>query len=313
MRKLNRQQALDLIQLVVDDEVNERDKKAFLKYIEKDEAVSRKYRSLLKFKTLIRQKSVRAKAPDHLKTKVHQLIEQEKQKQSAGENLDLESNAPLQNKDETQENNEQNFKSDNNINSSFYRGRSRKILRFITATAAVLILSFLTIDLLERMSPLLEPSLSLEEYAFTHFIEDNESISTASIGTASLADAQNILTSEYNLSPRIPEIDGANIASVIYSDFVPEFKTPMLEYYQEEIDEYIYVFTFNLDSLKSFEKLVRDPEAIDQCKTYDDFHIRDVNGKHVVSWKWGDYWYAAISNHNGNDLAGLVQPMDSSW
>ena len=52
--------------------------------------------------------------------------------------------------------------------------------------------------------------------------------------------------------------------------------------------------------------LSEDIEAIEKCKSDSDTYIKDINGKHIVSWKWGNVWYVGVSNHHGEVLASML-------
>jgi len=184
--------------------------------------------------------------------------------------------------------------------------------RLAISAAAVLLLSFITILALNKMGPLFESEISLEESMFLHFME-NENLSAATLNPLSLEEARLYLSSQFNHSPKMPRIKGADLSGVVNIDFVPGYKTPLLEYHREDMNESIFIFAFNLDSLEVFEQIVRNPEAVNACVTNKDFHVQDVRGLHVVSWKWGNYWYAAISRQNGHELANLVEPLNDEW
>jgi len=82
MRHLSKQQALNLLPLVVDEEANEDEIRAFFQYIKHDEEIRRKYQSMKRVKDLVRQRTPRKKTPDYLKEKISILIEEERQKKS---------------------------------------------------------------------------------------------------------------------------------------------------------------------------------------------------------------------------------------
>jgi hypothetical protein len=88
---------------------------------------------------------------------------------------------------------------------------------------------------------------------------------------------------DYNMRMTIPALKNAEFKGIMYGDFVPNYKAPMLEYYLPSEGEYIYIFAFELNKMKAFGKLFRDQEAIKKCHKPKDFYIRNVNGKHVVS------------------------------
>ncbi|MEX0771241.1 MAG: hypothetical protein WD035_10935 [Balneolaceae bacterium] len=300
MRQLNRQKALDLLPLVVDDEAHEDDKRAFFKYLELDDELRRKYRSMKRVKEFIRDRTPRVKSPDGLKARIATLIEKEQEKSSYRRSAEEEKPKI----------------------SGFLHGKippakndtSGKALdpytypRIAISAVAVLLLTLSVILALNEISPVFKTEFSLEEYVFSHFTQYNNP-SIASLQPASLVEARDYMISHFNQSPRMPQIKGAQISGVFNIDFVPDFKTPMLEYAHEASNQPIYIFAFHLDSLEVFNRIVRNPEAVNICKSNNDFHVREIHGKHVVSWKWGDYWYTAISNQNGHDLAKLVKPL----
>jgi hypothetical protein len=167
-------------------------------------------------------------------------------------------------------------------------------------------------ELLQQLSPALDPNEIIEDFVYAQFNESDGQIAMAGFQPGSISEAQVMLFEEFNHDLLMPAIKGAELTQVMYTDFAPGYKTPVLEYFQEDSNEYIYVFAFKIDSLENNQKLIRDPDAVEKCKSSDDYHIKDVNGNHVVSWKWKDNWYVAVSNHNGNDLAAIIEPMDQS-
>lgn len=308
--KLTRKKALDLLPSIVDGEAGKAEVDAFFAYIEKDDVVRKQYESLKIIKQVLRDKCPRKKAPDHLRNRIKYLVSNLESKKQPATTIEG-SPTPSEHKDPDATTNNTSQKSP-----VFYK--LVKPMRYVMAAAVILFLTLITIELLDRTSTGQLPAFqNLEEVVFNHFENtDNQDISLTAVSPVDINHAAEFLESELSYSPRMPLFGGAEISQVIYADFTPNFKAPVLEFHQEENDEYIYVFAFKVDELENNSFLRRDPEAVKHCQTYDDYHIREVAGKHVVSWKWGDYWYAAVSNHNGHDVISLVEPMEeeiNSW
>ncbi len=300
MKKLDRKSAIQLLPAVIDNEASQEERIAFFAYIKKDEEVRIEYENALYIKNLLNKKLTKKEAPDSLKERILQIIQDMDLESSEEVVSDIEQTpvTPLKNESAEETNKYNPFR---NI---------LKPARYVAAAAVILFLTLVTIELLDRSSYVPNESLSIEQTAYTHFEDEiYKDVSLSGFNPGSIGDASDYLHNEISHPLRLPLINGAEINRVAYADFVDDFKTPFIEFYQPEIDEHVVVFAFNIDHLESNDYIVRDPEAVEKCKTYDDYHIREIEGKHVVSWKWGDYWYTAISNHNGNDLIALVEPL----
>lgn len=309
MKKLNRKQALDLLPLVVDNEASENQKKAFFNYIQGDAKVKKKYESLLYVKQLLKTKYSREKAPDHLKDKISGILEDlewEKEQHSKVDNPSENIRQPKTPKQSAY----------TSTRSEHTGNRVLKHLakpaRYLIAASVIFIFSLLTIEFLEQLSAdRILRNVSVEQVALTHFSTgSHKEASFASFQPASLDHASRLLEDEMSYNPRLPEVRGATLRTIYHSPFSGEYSVPVLEFYQEDINETIHVFAFKVDDLEDKRAIRRDEEAVKLCKTYDDYHIKEIEGKHVVSWKWGDYWYTAVSNHNGKDLISLIDPVE---
>lgn len=304
MKKLNKQEALLLLSLIVDNESSENEKAAFFRYIQNDEEVRKKYESLLFVKQLLKTKYSPKKAPDHLRQKVADMIEDmewEKKEKSKVDNTSSSLSEKSSRKTE---------KIIDKKNPSHFS--MMKAVRYASAAAVILCLSFLTIDLLEKASTnSFQANQGVEEVALSHFNSGNHiSASIASYKPVSADHALQILKDEMSHHLRLPAINGADLKRILYTTFADGLATPVLEFHQAGIDEIVHIFAFRLDELEKDYKMKRDPEAVKLCKTNDDYHITEIDGKHVVSWRWGDYWYTAVSNQNGNDLIAQLEPME---
>jgi hypothetical protein len=122
-------------------------------------------------------------------------------------------------------------------------------------------------------------------------------------------EAEAAIASVFSYEVHVPEIKGASFMGIVDMEDGSGNHIPMLEYCQESIGEYIYLFAYDMSKPnKPVQKRLR--EAIFNCRSQTDYHVSELEGKHVVSWKWKDTWYSAVSNHNGNDLAALVGPLN---
>lgn len=319
MKKLNKKEAIRLLTLVVDNEATEKEKIAFFKYIQSDKKVKKKYESLLFVKQLLKTKYSRENAPDHLREKISGIVEDmewEKEQESKVDNT----SSYLNDSHAFNEDEYDGYQSKKK--SPLYK--LLKPARYLAAASVIFIFSLLTIEFLEKVSSdRLFNQSSVEQVAMSHFNTGSHlQASLASYQPISFDHASQLLKDEMEYSPRLPKIEGASLNKIVHTTFSDGYTVPVLEFYQAGIDETIYVFSFKVDDFKDKRSIERDPEAVKSCKTYDDYHIKEINGKHVVSWKWGDYWYTAVSNHNGNDLIALVEPTqteqevnsgDSSW
>lgn len=296
--ELTRAEARELISPVVDDEVSADERQAFMDFIADHDDVRKEYESVKKIKSLICTRCPSARAPDSLRNFVKTIGEQEtSQKGSHAPKYDGEKSGPASQKTEAERTQNQSFTSP----------------KWVWAAAASILLIVAVWGFFNFYgSSEIAPKYNVEEYAYEHFTKHDGKYVPPTISTANLGSAEIQLAQDYDMPMTIPALKNAEFKGIVYSEFVPSFKAPMLEYHLPSEDQYIYIFAFKLDKLKTFSQLARNRDAVKKCNKPKDFHIRNVNGKHVVSWKWDDVWYAAISNHNGNTLASLVKPLQYS-
>lgn len=303
--RLTKERAIKLITSVVDGEVDDNTRTSFLRYIEEDDEVRKQYESIKRVKKLVSERCPSHKAPDSLKLRVQQFLLQEQGKlnqldQGNGKNktVDKPSHIPgnMQNGAEGDAN------APNNNGGSVYQ-------KWIYAAAA----SFLIVAafwglVYNNQTP--QEAYNIEEYVYHHFDDNEGKLIPPTINTENLADAEVQLASTFDMTMTVPPLTNAEFKGVAMNEFVPGYRAPLLEYYLPQEDQYIYIFAFDMEKLDRFGSLSRSQEAVKKCIKPKDFHIKNVNGKHVVSWRWNSVWYAAISNHHGETLASLIEPLD---
>ncbi len=306
--RLTKKEAFELISSVVDDEVDQATKNAFFEYLETDEEVRAEFESIRRIKKLVAERCPIREAPDSLKVRIRNYLSDEVRKEiseshveQSSPTLDLPSNIPSEFSDRESQDNTRN-----NNNGSF---------NWIYAAAA----SFLLVAVIWGFLNSTEDpaatvatsdiTYSIEEHVYKHFQDNNGRLIQPNISAVSITDAEVSLSSDYNMSLKVPTLSNAEFKGVVFSEFVPDFKTPLLEYYLPEEDQFIYIFAFPMEHMDRYGKLKRDREAVKNCVKPGDFHVENIKGKHVVSWKWDGTWYVAISNHSGETLASLVDPL----
>ena len=299
--KLTKDEAIRLITPVVDKEVEKEKRIAFFEYIEKDDEVRLQYESLKRVKKLVSNRYPRIKAPEQLRKRVNDFLSDPNKifDTSTGELRDAAIDVPPARISDTQSGEYEKRNATSVFNWSWR-----------WASAAVILIGALLFGLYYVYAPESNPNLYVSDHVYNHFTNHQGRLIDPAIITTNLTDAEVQLSRAYNLAVTVPPVKDTEFKGVAYIDIVPGFKTPLLEYYHPADDEYIYIFTLDINSIDRAGKLVRDQNAVRTCIKPKDFHIRDINGKHVVSWKWGDTWYSAISNHNGQTLASLVEPLE---
>jgi hypothetical protein len=299
MKRLTKKQALDILPAVVDGEVSEDLRMAFLAYMEKDPEVRKEYKDALLIKKLLSEKLGKVQAPESLKMRVQNLIEELDQESSL---TDMETDS-----DTIRESGEP--LSDWSWSKSFVR----PTFRYIAAAAVILFITLTTLRFLDRMDSAGEFSIAtVENFTAVHFENTSGHAPNFHFASSSEADAEKYLRDHHGVSITIPKISGAEFAGVFMSDFYDGMMAPLLEYHQPEINESIFLFAFNVNDIDRMKSIGRNQEAVEKCVKSTDFHIAEVDSRHVLSWKWEDNWYTAVSNHNGYDLAALIEPLNYS-
>lgn len=292
--ELTKEDALKLIAPIIDNEATQEERKAFMDYIAHHEDVRNEYESCKKIKSLVCTRCPCAKAPDSLREYVRTIGQQEASLKNIDAPIyDIPSGGPGSHK---------------RVDKDFQRSRPSS-RRWIFSIAASLLLVTLCWGFFSYYGTTSQPDYNMEEYVYQHFQKHEGKFVPPTISTASLGTAEIEMARTYDMPMTVPALKNADFKGVVYGEFVPDFKAPMLEYYLPSQEQYVYIFAFQLDKLKKFGHLARHQEAVNNCNKPEDFYILNVKGKHVVSWKWDDVWYAAISNHDGNTLASLVKPL----
>ncbi len=299
---MDRKKALQILPAIIDNEASSEEQAAFFDFIEVDDVVKKEYENSLKIKQLIKKKYKRAKAPEHLSHRINTIIS------ALGEgDTETDSNIyPLKRSSQSTTNITQKGNPQGTNKST--------ILRYFTAAAVVLFITLVTIQLLDRTGSYEEriAELIVENVAAEHFLKANGQFIEPHFGTHSLSEAEEYLSAHFGLNITVPQITGAQFEGIVMADFVDGYQTPLLEYTQPEIGETIFLFAFDVAKVYETSGLKRLEYAVDACNTHHDFYVAEINNHHVVSWLWDDTWYSAISNHNGYDLASLVEPLQYS-
>lgn len=290
---LTKAEARELITPIVDDEVTAEQRTAFMEFIAHHEDVRREYKSQKRLKALISNRCPCAKAPESLKKFVSTVSTSQYSGQTTPPIYDIPSRTSVSKQPKHSAGSEESPK-----NKTWYFAAAIVLL----LTTVIWLFDFLG-------SPADQNTYNIEEYVYQHFMNNDGKLVPPTISTASLGMAEKRMEQDYDMAMTVPKLKNAEFKGVVYDEFVPDYKAPMLEYYLPSEDQYIYIFAFNVNEIKDFGQLVRDQEAINTCNNPTDFHIQEVNTKHVVSWKWNDVWYAAISNHDGSTVASLVEPL----
>lgn len=174
------------------------------------------------------------------------------------------------------------------------------------AAAAVVLFAVTIIFRLQNQEPVpnvtITASFPVEDHVYRHFDGEKPKLHTS----FTTVEAEAYIKDAWDLEITVPSLEGTTFSGFAYTEFVPGFHTPVLVYTTESESETILIFAFDVPHMKGDVALVRDPDAVNTCIDHDSIHIKDINGKHVVSWLWEDTWYAGISNHHGEILASRL-------
>lgn len=286
----------------VDGELNEKEELTLNDLKKHDSRLRDFIKSERQIKNLLTNKLPRLKAPDRLKQRIQNRLEQELLERdtisepisSPNKQRDRESAVPLSEKKKTDPSAKRKNKT-----------VIKKIFPYLAIAASFLLI--ISIGYLSTNSNATNAN-SLESYTFKHFSEHADVINNQ-VNSSDIKNAEEHIRNTYNASMVVPKLSSANFNGVEMIEFIDGYKTPVLVYNQPDINEFIYIFTFNLNDFPD-SKLKRNKLAIKNCIKQSDYYVQNVNGKHVVSWKWDNIWYTAISNHDGNKLAALVEPLN---
>lgn len=284
--KLNKKQAFELTTVIADGEATPGEKKAFFEFIEKHPEVRQYYEEELWVKKLIREKVKYSKTPDHLRKAIN-------------EQLDT-----LSISNESSE----RFKKTKKIRrGKAVTGLSRKRAATVAGIAAVTVIGlFLSINLWFTSEEQIHTEAvlpSLEEHVLKHYASFDQQRPGADITSTSPDEIKREIADHYNISITVPQLKETELAGATYREFLQDYYTPFLQYKIDE-EDFIYIFTFKIPEIE--ERMERNQNAVKECTGKNDYHISQLNGYDVVSWKWDNIWYVGISEHQGDKIVSLL-------
>ncbi|MCH8558822.1 MAG: hypothetical protein LAT84_13425 [Balneolia bacterium] len=281
---MDTKQLYELISAYVDGELNEVDSASLLKHAKQDERLSKAIESEKKFKKLLKSRLHRVSAPAELKSRINTLLASEKQKMSAVSKV-----------------------SESADQSTYPVDRpSGNRNRFLFSFAALFLIGlFLMLAQQFTTSGPVSDVLTVEDLTYVHYANHSGQLLPTELAAANTTDAQIKLKELYGCNITVPELQGARFAGVIYADFYEGFHTPMLKYEVADGDN-IYMFAFESHLLEENPSLIAYDKAENAIVKHDDVYIKTVNSHDVVSWKWGEVWYTAVSAHRGDVLAAML-------
>ncbi|MCC5926086.1 MAG: hypothetical protein JJU41_05945 [Bacteroidetes bacterium] len=145
-------------------------------------------------------------------------------------------------------------------------------------------------------------SYEVEEYVYRHFNSGTPELLTS----YSTTEAEGYILEAWDIDMTVPELSGASFTGFSYAEFVPDYHTPVLVYHTDDTLEPIVIFAFDVAAMHGDISLIRNQEAVETCVHPDSVHIKDIDGKHIVSWMWDGTWYAGASDHHGEVFASRL-------
>jgi hypothetical protein len=264
----------ELVTAFADDELSEAEKKQLMEEAERNPDVRKSMDDEVRFKNLIKKHVKRENMPEDVRNRLLATVREEAGKKAQ--------NIP-------EADNEKALPKRNTVN-------------WLLAAALVIIGAF--IYWFKPAEQKLQTA-TVEFLTYQHYQNHDGLLPEPAHKILNTQDAQAMLRDEFNCKITVPELKGARFAGVLYADFFEGFHTPLLGYEVDEGD-FIYVFAFELGNLEKYPELARDADAVKNLIRHDDVYIVKIEDREVVSWKWEDVWYSAVSNHDGAVVASML-------
>lgn len=297
MSTSNSEKIRELITAYIDGQATADEIALIERYSRSDESINKAILAELRIRNLVKHKCQKIAAPDMLRSRCMELISNE----ILG-SLESRPEATI-----TQISSVQNSESLPKKNN----GTSPELFKWVAAALLFISVGFWS----GRTTSISESSLAsitypIEDHVQRHFtlVSDTRIAGTSSIDN--VTEAHNYLLDHFGMDVTVPQLKNATFAGIELSEFVPGYTTPMLKYNVAGQNDPIIIFAFPLDRMGDDPRLVRDTEAVKTCQKETDTHIKNVDGKHTVSWKWGNVWYVGVSDHNGEVLASMLPTSD---
>ena len=278
MNNLDREEALNLITPVIDGEATTEEVRALFAYMKADPEVKQLYEDELAIKLYVKKSCKGVRAPENLYTFAYSVSHH-------SEFVD---------------------KPATKVFSRILPGNYRHNTSYIVASAAAMLLAalmfFTQFGLLSENTS--QASIVIEEHAVEHYNQ----LSTEDFSPETVDNPEDVireLLGSTDPDSAIPDLQYASFTGVHDAEFTEGFYTPMLSFICDN-GHPIYVFTFNMDRLQDDIKLNEEARKLsDQEGSY---HITKTNGEDVVSWRKGNIWFTAISQHDGEYFANMLPP-----
>lgn len=264
------------------------------KFQRTDETINQAILAEIRIRNLVKLKYHRVAAPDMLRTRCMELITSEVKSMSADQDDAIIT--PISTVSSRDVSNRAVVAPTSNSD----------VFKWVAAAILFISVGFWSGRSLTTDSSFASVTYPIEDHVQRHFtlVSDTRISGTKSIHD--ITEAHAYLLQHFGMDVTVPHLKNATFAGIELSEFVPGYMTPMLKYNVAGENDPIIIFAFPLDAMSRDTRLVRDSQAVKTCQKESDTHIKAIDGKHTVSWKWGNVWYVGVSDHNGEVLASML-------
>lgn len=180
-----------------------------------------------------------------------------------------------------------------------YQAYSRFLL-----VAALVVISFIGGFFSYNMTTSNENQVNLEKFIVAHFEKGSINQNWIPISNDHTS-ASDFLVKSVGWNPNIPPVANAQFDGLFAFPISSNTISHVFAYTLSD-GQPLYVFAMPVNIMQEKSNIAVTEEAFSFCAKSENYFIENVNGKHVVSWRWKNDWYSAVSNHNGKDIAALL-------